>query len=285
MIYFLLLKLMYGLLGTFYPVYASFIAMKTVNTKDYIKWMEYWIVYALYSFIEVFLDFLFAFWFPFYYEMKVLFAIWLISPVTRGSRCIFRSIIVPNFPKYEAFINLYIDSLSKQCWEICKVVGVQALQLLGELLHKSETSVGKRLPKVNTIFQSLCKILQQEEKNSKETKADDSDIYEEGSDISILGKDGSERKITDGSDIAEESDMSIIEKPSTRKRHDQLRASNFVKRYQDCIDNPSWKCVLDRGKSNAKICCRKSKGIVKSKNVLKPKLIALDSRAYISRLS
>ena len=62
-------------LGTLYPAYASYKAVRTKNVKEYVKWMMYWIVFALFTSVETFSDFMFSFWFPFYYEIKIIFLI------------------------------------------------------------------------------------------------------------------------------------------------------------------------------------------------------------------
>lgn len=49
--------------------------------------MMYWIVFALFTSVETFTDFFLAFWFPFYYEIKIVLLIWLLSPATKV-RCL-----------------------------------------------------------------------------------------------------------------------------------------------------------------------------------------------------
>ena len=53
--------------------------------KEYVHWMTYWIVLAMTTIIEEITDVVFSCWFPFYIELKLLFLLWLISPVTRYS--------------------------------------------------------------------------------------------------------------------------------------------------------------------------------------------------------
>jgi hypothetical protein len=57
--------------------------------------MMYWIVFALFTAIETFLDILMS-WFPFYYEIKILFILWVLSPVRvlvdQSSSCFYSKI-------------------------------------------------------------------------------------------------------------------------------------------------------------------------------------------------
>ena len=45
--------------------------------------MTYWIVFAIVTITEEISDLLLSFWLPFYYEIKIIFLFWLLSPVTR----------------------------------------------------------------------------------------------------------------------------------------------------------------------------------------------------------
>lgn len=73
------------LLGTIYPAYASYKALRTKTVTNQYKWMTYWIVLAAFSCIEGILDLLIGFWLPFYLELKLLFRIWLILPISQRS--------------------------------------------------------------------------------------------------------------------------------------------------------------------------------------------------------
>ncbi|TNN62864.1 Receptor expression-enhancing protein 3 [Liparis tanakae] len=42
--------------GTLYPAYYSYKAVKTKNVKEYVRWMMYWIVFALYTVVETVTD-------------------------------------------------------------------------------------------------------------------------------------------------------------------------------------------------------------------------------------
>ncbi|CAB5217225.1 unnamed protein product [Rhizophagus irregularis] len=69
---YLLYKIVCNLAGFLYPAYASFKAIKANDTKIILPWLIYWIVMAFFTLGEGIADSL-IFWFPFYYEMKILF--------------------------------------------------------------------------------------------------------------------------------------------------------------------------------------------------------------------
>ncbi|XP_024083725.1 receptor expression-enhancing protein 1 isoform X2 [Cimex lectularius] len=98
-------RLMILAFGTLYPAYASYKAVRTKDVKEYVKWMMYWIVFALFTCAETFTDVLFSFWFPFYYEIKVAIVFWLLSPATKGSSFLYRNFVHPAFQKRESEID------------------------------------------------------------------------------------------------------------------------------------------------------------------------------------
>uniref|UniRef100_A0A336LPW0 CSON015501 protein n=1 Tax=Culicoides sonorensis TaxID=179676 RepID=A0A336LPW0_CULSO len=99
--------------GTLYPAYASYKAVRTKNVKEYVKWMMYWIVFAFFTCIETFTD-IFLSWFPFYYEIKVILVIWLLSPATKGSSTLYRKFVHPMLTKREQEIDEYINQAKEK---------------------------------------------------------------------------------------------------------------------------------------------------------------------------
>ncbi|RXN28855.1 receptor expression-enhancing 3-like protein [Labeo rohita] len=66
---------------------------QTAEGKE-VRWMMYWIVFALFTVVETATDLTIA-WFPLYYEIKIAFVIWLLSPYTRGASLIYRKALHP----------------------------------------------------------------------------------------------------------------------------------------------------------------------------------------------
>ena len=62
--------------------------------------MMYWIVFALFTSVETISD-VFLSWFPFYYEIKIIFLLWLLSPATKGSSLLYRKFVHPQLLRRE----------------------------------------------------------------------------------------------------------------------------------------------------------------------------------------
>ncbi|XP_035230219.1 receptor expression-enhancing protein 1-like isoform X2 [Stegodyphus dumicola] len=120
-------RLVILIFGTLYPAYASYKAVKTKNVKEYVKWMMYWIIFALFTCVETFADILVSFWLPFYYEMKILFVLWLLSPATRGSSLLYRRFVHPQLTKHEKEIDEYISKARDQGYNTVLQLGSKGL--------------------------------------------------------------------------------------------------------------------------------------------------------------
>ncbi|XP_051883813.1 receptor expression-enhancing protein 3 [Pristis pectinata] len=114
--------------GTLYPAYYSYKAVKTKNVKEYVRWMMYWIVFALYTVLETFADLTIA-WFPLYYELKVAFVIWLLSPYTRGAGVLYRKFLHPLLSSREREIDDYISQAKDRSYDTMVKFGKQGLNL------------------------------------------------------------------------------------------------------------------------------------------------------------
>uniref|UniRef100_H0XK89 Receptor expression-enhancing protein n=1 Tax=Otolemur garnettii TaxID=30611 RepID=H0XK89_OTOGA len=75
-----------------------------VKLHSRVKWMMYWIIFALFTTAETFTD-IFLCWFPFYYELKIAFVAWLLSPYTKGSSLLYRKFVHPTLSSKEKEID------------------------------------------------------------------------------------------------------------------------------------------------------------------------------------
>ncbi|XP_073684358.1 receptor expression-enhancing protein 3 [Garra rufa] len=114
--------------GNLYPAYYSYKAVKTKNVKEYVRWMMYWIVFSLFTVVETVTDLTIA-WFPLYYEIKIAFVIWLLSPYTRGASVIYRKALHPLLSSKEREIDDYIVQAKERSYETMVNFGKQGLTI------------------------------------------------------------------------------------------------------------------------------------------------------------
>ncbi|KFP09181.1 Receptor expression-enhancing protein 2, partial [Egretta garzetta] len=93
-----------------------------------VKWMMYWIVFAFFTTAETLTDIVLS-WFPFYFELKIAFVIWLLSPYTKGSSVLYRKFVHPTLSSKEKEIDEYITQARDKSYETMMRVGKRGLNL------------------------------------------------------------------------------------------------------------------------------------------------------------
>uniref|UniRef100_A0A665WJ84 Receptor expression-enhancing protein n=1 Tax=Echeneis naucrates TaxID=173247 RepID=A0A665WJ84_ECHNA len=114
--------------GTLYPAYSSYKAVKSKDVREYVKWMMYWIIFALFLAVEEFTD-IFLCWLPFYYELKIAFVVWLLSPYTRGSSMLYRKFVHPTLSSKEKDIDDYICQAKDKSYDTLVHFGRKGLNV------------------------------------------------------------------------------------------------------------------------------------------------------------
>ncbi|XP_016016157.2 receptor expression-enhancing protein 2 isoform X4 [Rousettus aegyptiacus] len=90
--------------------------------------MMYWIVFAFFTTAETLTDIILS-WFPFYFELKIAFVIWLLSPYTKGSSVLYRKFVHPTLSNKEKEIDEYITQARDKSYETMMRVGKRGLNL------------------------------------------------------------------------------------------------------------------------------------------------------------
>ncbi|KAI6187348.1 Receptor expression-enhancing protein [Aphelenchoides besseyi] len=120
--------------GTLYPGYKSFKAVRNKDAKEYMKWMMYWITFALFCVAESFADIFISFWFPFYYEIKIVFILWLVSPWTKGGTILYRKWIHPTLMKHEEEIDVVLQKVKAEVYNQAGSFGRRTLVYAREIV-------------------------------------------------------------------------------------------------------------------------------------------------------
>ena len=105
-------KIITNLTGTIYPAYWSIKAIESNNADMDIQWLTYWVVFAIFTFIDVFSGFVLKF-FPFYFFIKILFLLWLFLPNFQGATILYNFLIVKIFKKFEKEIEKVSNNIKK----------------------------------------------------------------------------------------------------------------------------------------------------------------------------
>ncbi|NXG17973.1 REEP4 protein, partial [Grallaria varia] len=113
-----------------------------------VRWMMYWIVFALFMATETFTDLLIS-WFPFYYEVKMAFVLWLLSPYTRGASLLYRRLVHPTLTRKEKDIDTFLIRTRERSYEMMLHCGKRGLNLAAtaaaQAAAKSQGALAGRL--------------------------------------------------------------------------------------------------------------------------------------------
>jgi len=120
-------------IGLLFPAYSSYKAIKAASFQEYVRWIMYWIVFSLFTVVEIFTDILFS-WLPFYYLSKIVIVLWLAMPFTKGSTFIYRKIIHPNFNRNEHAIDKLLEDAKVNSYKTAINVGSKGLSLAANLV-------------------------------------------------------------------------------------------------------------------------------------------------------
>ena len=138
--------------GTLYPAYRSYKAIRTKDVREYVKWMMYWVTFALYIFFENILDLVLAFWFPFYFQLKIVFMFWLLSPWTKGASIIYRKWVHPYLMRHEKDIDALLDQAKSESYNQILRFGSRTILVAKEIV--TEAAVRGQQQLVNQIQRS-----------------------------------------------------------------------------------------------------------------------------------
>mmetsp|Transcript_19416 Transcript_19416/g.46919 ORF Transcript_19416/g.46919 Transcript_19416/m.46919 type:complete len:191 (+) Transcript_19416:111-683(+) len=124
-----------SIIGFVYPAWKSFESIEQKNKGDDIQWLVYWVLYAFFSLIETFKDFI-LYWIPFYYAFKLAFLLWAMLPQTKGSKFLYDSFL-KDFLKTTSEPTSRIDTAMA---EAKKAAETTAAALAGEETEKPAES-------------------------------------------------------------------------------------------------------------------------------------------------
>lgn len=118
-------------LGTLYPIYLSYKAIKANDLQSLEVLLMYWIVMGSVTALENTFGWLIN-WLPFYYEAKTVLMLWLTLPQIQGSTFVYVTYLHPFLLEHEADI----DAIMVEAKEKAKRAGADYLRRLVEKMKE-----------------------------------------------------------------------------------------------------------------------------------------------------
>lgn len=128
-----------SIVGFVYPAYKSFEAIESKNRGDDTQWLIYWIVYAFFSIMEVFIDFL-VYWIPFYYAFKLAFLLWAMLPQTKGAKFLYDSFLKDFLKTNESKIDAALNDAKKNVGQVVTEASEAGAEVVGAAVAAAATA-------------------------------------------------------------------------------------------------------------------------------------------------
>ena len=133
------------LVGVLVPTYLSLKALESPEEDDDKYFLNYWVVYGLFSVFDAFTSFLID-KIPFYYTFKLAFLIWMFMPNFKGSIYVYNLVIGPLFRKYEGKLDREVDKIIKKGEKI-KDKAIDAFEENKDKILKGPTILRNKMKK------------------------------------------------------------------------------------------------------------------------------------------
>ncbi|EJW88326.1 receptor expression-enhancing protein 1 [Wuchereria bancrofti] len=204
--------------GTLYPAYRSYKAVRTKDVREYVKWMMYWIVFAFFCFIETIADVIVSFWLPFYYELKIIFVLWLLSPWTKGASILYRKWVHPTLTKHERDIDLLLEHAKSESYNQVMRLGSRGILCAREIIATAALRGQAQL------VQQLQRSYSASDVNNRESSSSSSKVIR----VTEIQEDDEHEPDSSGTvDVLEEEITSVMERED---RTEALRRSSRRRR-------------------------------------------------------
>lgn len=79
--------------------------------------------------------------FPFYYEIKMAFVLWLLSPYTKGASLLYRKFVHPSLSRHEKEIDACIVQAKERSYETMLSFGKRSLNIAASAAVQAATKV------------------------------------------------------------------------------------------------------------------------------------------------
>lgn len=96
--------LVFMVVGTAYPMFASFRVLEDSDASEISIWLTYWVTFASIVLAEGPFRSLLAF-VPFYHILRLFFTVWLFLPSTRGAQAVYTWIVAPLLRRKRPFLD------------------------------------------------------------------------------------------------------------------------------------------------------------------------------------
>ncbi|KAJ5232372.1 TB2/DP1/HVA22-related protein [Penicillium chermesinum] len=121
--------LLSSVITIFFPVFASYKALRSSDPSQLAPWLMYWVVLSLILLAESWTVFIIG-WFPFYSWIRLFFMAYLVLPQTQGARLLYQDYVAPFLEHHEREIEELIGRSHERARALGLQVFYQAIDLI-----------------------------------------------------------------------------------------------------------------------------------------------------------
>ncbi|KIM88544.1 hypothetical protein PILCRDRAFT_813488 [Piloderma croceum F 1598] len=123
------------------PCYSTFkaLAHRPVSEPDLERLSMYWTVVGAFVAFQYTAEWLIS-WFPFYFEIKTLFLLFIALPQIQGSTFIYQNYLQPFFSKNETELDAGISSFQNHIWVFVQTRLSGLIDIIWSLVNKTPAS-------------------------------------------------------------------------------------------------------------------------------------------------
>ncbi|CAG7968169.1 unnamed protein product [Penicillium salamii] len=123
--------LMSSVITIFFPVFASFKALRSSDPSQLAPWLMYWVVLSVIIWAESWTYFIIG-WFPFYSWIRLFFLSYLVLPQTQGARLMYQGYVDPFLAHHEREIEEMIGHTHEKAKALGLQYFYQAIEMIRE---------------------------------------------------------------------------------------------------------------------------------------------------------
>lgn len=200
-----------------YPSYRSYKALDSKNITDAQEWLCYWIVAGILT-VPLLISNSVLNWFPFYYEIKLLFCLWLIFPKTKGHLYLFNKYIIPNMDKFSGRIDTYARDITEMSKKYAGAAWQKGLEIAQTKFFEVLAKGPSALLDFSNISFNFGNLKNSDDGRIREINDDDEDSF--NNDDSKDNYDGKSRGIDD---FISNSNQMVLKKKRTPSTNSNIK--------------------------------------------------------------
>ncbi|KXG54006.1 TB2/DP1/HVA22-related protein [Penicillium griseofulvum] len=133
--------LMSSVITIFFPVFASYKALRSSDPSQLAPWLMYWVVLSVILLAESWTVFIIG-WFPFYSWIRLGFMCYLVLPQTQGARLLYQDYVDPFLTHHER----EIEDMIGHTHERAKALGLQYFYQAVDLIRQKVLGLPPQRP-------------------------------------------------------------------------------------------------------------------------------------------